>query len=553
MIPVLGCAKKRRRYETWLSLASGLAVGVLAVGALLISPDKPAYGKAEPAKSADSFVDSVGVNTHMAYFGTTYDRQAILKEKLGAASIRHARDGAYLSSNRDYNDAVYGRYKDFHSSIGMRFGLIVDPHTENLGSVDPTKIDKIRALGGDSLEAFEGPNEYDLNGGNDWASVLKGYQQSLYKAVKDSSSSELPVVGPSLTSREAYEAVGDLSSSVDRSNIHHYWSGRHPGTGGWGADGYGSTSWSLENARMMSSSNPVVATESGYHNAVCSTSGHVGVPESVSAKYIPRNLLAHFDAGIERTYLYEAIDRGTDRCHLEHNFGLLRSDGTEKPAYEALKNLIGLLEDPGPAFEPGSLDYSLGGDTQDLRHALFHKRNGKFYLVLWQEVSSYDPNLKREIPVPERRVTLTLGQPITQAVTYLPNRSANPSASHDEPTQLELDVPDHPLVVELTPSTSPPSNTAPVIESVEPVGTIANSKPRISATVRDAETDLTQSNITLYLDGRLAKTFSYNRETDRLSYTSRRLKRGSHTVKVVARDAQGLSKTYVWSFNIRRR
>ncbi len=134
---------------------------------------------------------------------------------------------------------------------------------------------------------------------------------------------------------------------------------------------------------MMSSNNPVAATESGYHNAVCSTSGHVGVPESVSAKYIPRNLLAHFDAGIERTYLYEAIDLGTNKCSLDHNFGLLRSDGTEKPAYKALKNLIGLLEDSGPTFEPDSLDYSLGGDAQDLRSTLFQKRDGRFYLLLW--------------------------------------------------------------------------------------------------------------------------------------------------------------------------
>jgi hypothetical protein len=549
----LGCSKKRGRWKTWLSLAVGLAIGVLTVVVLLILPVEPAHSEAEPAKSADSFVDSVGVNTHMAYFGTSYDRQAILKDKLGAAGIRHARDAAYLSSNRDYNDAVYGRYKDFHSSIGMRFGLIVDPHAENLGSVDGTKIDQIRALGGDSLEAFEGPNEYDLSGRSDWASMLKGYQQSLYQAVKDSSSSDLPVVGPSLTSREAYQAVGDLSSYADRSNIHQYWSGRHPGTDGWGGGGYGSISWNLENARMMSSSDPVVATESGYHNAVCSTSRHVGVPENVSAKYIPRSLLAHFDAGIERTYLYEAIDFGTNRCNLEHNFGLLRSDGTEKPAYKALKNLIGLLEDPGPTFEPGSLGYSLGGDAQDLRHALFQKRDGKFYLVLWQEVPGYDPDLKQEIPVPEQRVTLALSQPIAQAVIYLPNRSVNPSASYDEPTQLELDVPDHPLVVELAPSTSPPSNTAPVIESVEPLGTIAKRKPSIKATVRDAETDLTQSNITLYLDGRLTETFSYDRETDRLSYTSRRLRRGSHTVKVVARDAQGLSETYVWGFKIRRR
>jgi hypothetical protein len=81
---------------------------------------------------------------------------------------------------------------------------------------------------------------------------------------------------------------------------------------------------------------------------------------------------------------------------------------------------------------------------------LLQKRDGRFYLVLWQEVPSYDPNTKRSLPVPDKSVTLTLEQPFGMATTYRPNVSDKPTAHYANPRQLELGVPDHPLVVELT-------------------------------------------------------------------------------------------------------
>jgi hypothetical protein len=173
-------------------------------------------------------------------------------------------------------------------------------------------------------------------------------------------------------------------------------------------------------------------------------------------KYIPRLFFEYFNRGIERTYLYEFIDSypNPQRDERDLHFGLLRNDGTEKPAYVALKNLIDLLEDPGPDFETGSLDYSLSGNTADVHRTLLQKRDGRFYLVLWQEVSSYDLEAKRDISVVDRKVTLTLDRSISEAVIYRPNRSATPLEQHSSPRRLTLDVPDELLVVELTPSKS---------------------------------------------------------------------------------------------------
>lgn len=69
--------------------------------------------------------------------------------------------------------------------------------------------------------------------------------------------------------------------------------------------------------------------------------------------------------------------------------------------------------------------------------------------------------------------------------------------------------------------------------------------------MRDRETNLTGSNIRVYVDGR-AREFSYSAATDTLTHRSATLAPGSHTVKVVAKDAQGLTANKSWSFRVAR-
>jgi hypothetical protein len=80
--------------------------------------------------------------------------------------------------------------------------------------------------------------------------------------------------------------------------------------------------------------------------------------------------------------------------------------------------------------------------------------------------------------------------------------------------------------------------------------------PTIRATVGDAETDLTKSDISLYLDGDwIARTtFDYDRTTDTLTYTpGSRLARGWHTVTIKAVYAKGIAGIKTWRFKILRR
>ena len=93
------------------------------------------------------------------------------------------------------------------------------------------------------------------------------------------------------------------------------------------------------------------------------------------------------------------------------------------------------------------------------------------------------------------------------------------------------------------------ANTKPTITNISPTGSILNRRPTIAATVRDAQTNLAKSNIRLFVDGDRKTIFSYDRSTDRLSYTSGQLSLGSHTVRIVATEGVN-STTKDWSFKV---
>lgn len=102
---------------------------------------------------------------------------------------------------------------------------------------------------------------------------------------------------------------------------------------------------------------------------------------------------------------------------------------------------------------------------------------------------------------------------------------------------------------------TPPPNTRPTVTRTTPTDgvTIRNKRPTIAATVTDAETNLSRNNIRLIIRGEEIRTFSYNRTTDRLTYTPRKnLRVGQTPVRVIATDEHGGRVSEVWSFIVRR-
>jgi hypothetical protein len=84
------------------------------------------------------------------------------------------------------------------------------------------------------------------------------------------------------------------------------------------------------------------------------------------------------------------------------------------------------------------------------------------------------------------------------------------------------------------------SGGAITIISVRPSGNVTNPVPTIRATVKAEGSNLSKSDVRLYLDGTEQRRFYYGRGTGNLSYRPiGMLSTGTHTVELVATGDQG--------------
>ena len=356
-----------------------------------------AGGPGEAAQSADAFVDGAGVNVHLHDTNTAYANFAAVENALKGLGVRHIRDGLIDTTWTPYYDRLneLGR-------AGIKSDLITGVNqSAALLAAYPQRVP-------DSLESYEAPNEYDASGNPNWSATLNAFEPQLHAAVKSgAATAHYPLIGPSLTQPGSYAKVTSAAPFFDDANMHNYLGGRNPGTSGWGNNGYGSIDWNLALANTAWPGKPVITTETGYVNDLTSANG---VPEDVSGKYLPRLFLEQWMHGIRRTYIYELVDIGSSFSN--NGFGLLHNDFSPKVGYNAVKSLLGLLADPGPGFQPGSLDYKLSGDLANVDHLLLQKHDGTFYLALWVEQPCYDMNTKKPIAVAEQSVSIDTPQPV---------------------------------------------------------------------------------------------------------------------------------------------
>jgi thermitase len=99
-----------------------------------------------------------------------------------------------------------------------------------------------------------------------------------------------------------------------------------------------------------------------------------------------------------------------------------------------------------------------------------------------------------------------------------------------------------------------PNKAAPRISNPRPApgSTVKSRRPNISATLRDAETNLRKKNATLILDRKKKGAFRYDKNRNRLSYKpTRNLAPGKHTARIVVRDGQGKKTSRKWRFTVK--
>ncbi len=436
----------RSYLKSFMFLCFALLLTISAVCRQSRSPNSSSPFQTETPSAAQGFVDSIGINTHINYFDSSYGNSTVLLRELKSLGIRHLRDGAVLQ-NDDYNKAVYSIWRSL-GNLGIRFNMVFDPR----GSIKvarPDVVGQLLSLSGYSVESIEGPNELDLTKISNWPELTRAYQQELSSAVhRLPNHSSLPLIGPSMAFVAAGRQVGNISPFVTFGNLHSYPAGHLP------SDMLPSQ---IAAASAMYPGRQIVITETGYHNAINNRNEQPAVSEAAAAKYIPRLLMETFNHGIVRTYLYEFEDEFPDSGanEQEKHWGLLRNDGTEKPAFVALRNIIATLTDdahPHGASIPQPLTYALQGDTPLIHHTLLEKSDGRYYFALWQEVSSFDVIEKKDISIPAKVVTITLRQPFTKARLYDSLQGTATVVNPTTKSSITVAVPDHVILVEVQPS-----------------------------------------------------------------------------------------------------
>lgn len=394
----------------------------------------------ETARSAYEFVNSIGANTHLNYFDRLYGDFGLVQRELASIGIRHLRDGVHLQ-NADYNAMLYGRWTQL-AKTGIRFDAVVDPRS-NLGPITPDLLERAYDLSGGSIELFEGPNELDVSGMDHWTDVARDFDETLFRAAKAMpSGARVQVIGPSMAFASHGAAVGDLSQQVDFGNLHSYPAGKMPSS---------VFPEQIDLARYLTGGDAIIMTESGYHNALNDHHDQPGVSESAAAKYIPRLFLEDFADHIPRTYLYEFLDETPDPGLKDNqlHWGLIRANGTEKPAFNALKNLIFELNDAGKPANLQSLVWSLSYSPPQVHHLLLEKSSGEFDLIFWQEVPSYDPRRQADLQPRPLDATLTLATKAQSIAVYEPTVGEKSLRNDSGVTRIPLQIPDHPLVVRI--------------------------------------------------------------------------------------------------------
>lgn len=260
----------------------------------------------------------VGVQLHLRKEGTPYYDLPRVIAALKDLGVRHVRDS--FNVGWPTQNAQIGQVA---AECGVRFVL---------GARYSDTIDGFVAGAvalGDAVEAIEGVNEWDNTGRPGWAAELRAHQAALYAAVK-AAMPGMPVLAPSLADASKASTLGPVP--CDYGNAHAYPNGAPES---WLAVPHAA-------ARTVAGGKPLIVTETGYTNAASDPDVvyHHPVTEAAAGGFVPGLVTAHLTAGAERIYLYELFDQGAGDTDVEKSFGLLRNDGTPKPAYVALRQLL---------------------------------------------------------------------------------------------------------------------------------------------------------------------------------------------------------------------
>ncbi len=347
----------------------------------------------ETPASAERFVDSVGVNAKYE----SYAYPALVTNELIWSGIKHLRDGAY-PSGRFLSDMNHLGQYGIHHSIGLVAGFKTSDLAARL-RIAPQNVDYV-----------EPANEADNVRNPNW-NQMRSDQRNLWNTVRSNRAYDnIAVLGPSFANPQKHAPlVGPLDGYEDFGVLHNATCDWNPGTTLFGTGIEENTI----KIRATTRYKPIWTTETGYSD---NRQRGCWLPDSVIAKYLTRTSTERFLHGEPRTYFVFLTDMPYDIVF--GHMGLLYSNGSPKPQFLALANLIHLLSDPGSAPRPTSVTYQVVGASSDVHHILLARRDGSYDLLLYREVPCWDHHTHTPIGVGTENVSLILPSNMHNADVY---------------------------------------------------------------------------------------------------------------------------------------
>jgi hypothetical protein len=387
--------------------------------------------------SVSTFVQSLGINTHLAYPNTPYfdqpGRVVSALQYLGVPNVRDVSLGYTDTTTTTMNNAV--------ATAGFKFdALLIGNGDVDLGQ-NLAKISSFLMMNPGAVVAIEAPNE--INGepityGSLTDTLASGVMviQDLWTAVENSSSlRNIPIYGLALAGGVdnlslQVAQLGNLAPYVTYGNAHIY---ACCSNNMWQHD---MGMW-LPIFEADTPGKPEVITETGYETIPSV------VDAAAAAKYNLNTLFQDSLNGIMSTYLYELVDESSTSP-----FGLFNSDWTPKPGATAIHNLTTILQGAGTGSATGTLNYSVSG-LPATGYSLLLGSSTTFDIAVWIDATVYNPKTATDIAAPGYTATVNLGATFAKVAVYDPMTGTTPIATYSNASSLKISVTDHPLIVQV--------------------------------------------------------------------------------------------------------
>jgi Hint domain len=404
--------------------------------------------------SSASFLDGLGVNTHIPYTDGEYGSVSLIISDLQYLGIDELRDGI---SDGTLGSAPLWHYIEI-AEAGEKFTFLIDTGAESNADIEAelVEITAVEKAVPGSVIAIEGVNEI-----NNWPVTFNGtsglqgaldLQAALYADVKADSA----LAGVAVDYFTGYGAgtVGtgpDLSTTAGLAD----YDTQHPYPNGNEAPAYWvSRAAALGNA--SSASTPAVYTETGYSTD--------NVSPYVQEVYTLDLLMDTAQQGIAHTDLYDLLDAyAPGSPQGDDGYGLFDDTGAPKPAAIGIHDLTTILQQTitgGADMPAGGLSYSVSNLPAGGNSMLLVKPDGADVIVLWAEPQLWDNATDTQLTPPTETVTISLDADYATLSLYDPVLGTTAIETFTDASHVTLSLTDHPILLEISGGDPAPDGNA---------------------------------------------------------------------------------------------